>query len=268
MNKLSKVIRNPKTYVLRAVHIMEQRLSYLLKNNAFFLQGQMDINPRSKWHNPEFVRTSGGFFPKNSSERIIVDLAPYDCTRRDMLVLLLRTVVECDVKGDLAEVGVYKGETAKLIHYFVPERDLYLFDTFEGFGPRSAASEQEKIGLSISESHFSDTNLEKVNQYISPRNHNVIYRKGYFPESIPGELYKHTFAFVHLDADLYEPTYKGLEFFYPRVSDGGMMVIHDYNAWPGARKAVDDFFSSKSEIPIPMPDKSGSALVVKLKKVC
>ena len=71
------------------------------------------------------------------------------------------------------------------------------------------------------------------------------------------------FSFVHLDADLFEPTKNGLEFFYPRVSSEGIILIHDYNAWPGCRKAVDEFFFLKKESPIPMPDKSGSAIIVK-----
>jgi O-methyltransferase len=69
---------------------------------------------------------------------------------------------------------------------------------------------------------------------------------------------------VHLDADLYEPILEGLKFFYPRMPKHGMILVHDYNAWIGARKAVDDFFSDKPELVIPMPDKSGSALIVKI----
>jgi len=87
--------------------------------------------------------------------------------------------------------------------------------------------------------------------------------QGYFPDSVDKKLEQTTFAFVHLDADLYEPTRNGLEFFYPRVSSGGIILIHDYNAWPGCRKAVDKFFRIKKEFPIAMPDKSGSAIIVK-----
>jgi hypothetical protein len=47
------------------------------------------------------------------------------------------------------------------------------------------------------------------------------------------------------------------------MSVGGIIIVHDYNAWIGARQAVDDFFFDKSEIPVPMPDKSGSVLIVK-----
>lgn len=102
-----------------------------------------------------------------------------------------------------------------------------------------------------------------MKHYISPKNQNVFFYKGYFPESIPAAFNTLKFAFLHLDADLFEPTLEGLKFFYPRMSAGGILLIHDYNAWLGARKAVDEFFADKKEFPIPMPDKSGSALVIK-----
>ncbi|MGB6063944.1 MAG: TylF/MycF/NovP-related O-methyltransferase, partial [Desulfomonilaceae bacterium] len=105
--------------------------------------------------------------------------------------------------------------------------------------------------------------LDLVKTYISQKNENVLYYKGYFPESIPQNLNGSRFALVHLDADLYEPTLEGLKFFYSRMSTRGIIVIHDYNAWPGVRNAVDTFFSDKHELPIPMPDKSGSALIIK-----
>jgi O-methyltransferase len=180
-----------------------------------------------------------------------------------MLILLLRTIAEKNIEGDIAELGVYKGYTAKLIHYYMPERKLHLFDTFEGFTDRSIVAEKENSDISISASNFADTSLDRVKVYISQKNSNVLYYKGYFPESIPENFNQLMFAFVHLDADLYEPTLEGLKFFYPRMSTRGLIVVHDYNAWPGARKAVDDFFSDKNELSIPMPDKSGSVLIVK-----
>jgi hypothetical protein len=47
------------------------------------------------------------------------------------------------------------------------------------------------------------------------------------------------------------------------MSIRGIILVHDYNAWIGARKAVDDFFADKVELPVPMPDKSGSVLIIK-----
>jgi O-methyltransferase len=156
---------------------------------------------------------------------------------------------------------VYRGLTAKLFHYYAPDRSLHLFDTFEGFGSRSVTAEKDNTGSTIHGSHFSKTSLEAVKEYIAPINDRICFYKGYFPDTVTPELNDLRFAFVHLDADLYEPTFEGLKFFYPRMSPGGIIVVHDYNAWAGARQAVDEFFADKPIKPIPMPDKSGSALI-------
>jgi O-methyltransferase len=231
----------------------------------YFLQGRMDIDSYSCWHNNEFIREFGGFLPKvsDNNQRKIVDTCSYDLVRRDMIILLLRTVLENEIKGEIAELGVYKGETARLIHHYLPERFLNLFDTFEGFVKNDISKENDQIRNSESVIHFKDTSIDSVLSFIDSKNSNVRVFQGYFPDSVDKKLYQTTFAFVHLDADLYEPTRNGLEFFYPRVSSGGIILIHDYNAWPGCRKAVDEFFCSKKEFPIPMPDKSGSAIVIK-----
>lgn len=233
-------------------------ISPIFKNSSFFFQGQMDINPKSVWHNPKFVNEFGGFFLKNDNiKREIVNLRGWDLVRRDMLILLLRSINERNIQGDIVEVGVYRGFTAKLFHYYMPERVLYLFDTFEGFDKR------EKEVDKIEGEYFINTSIQKVLKYINKKNDNIKIFKGLFPQSIPKKLINKKFAFVHLDADLYEPTKSGLEYFYSKVNIGGFIVIHDYNTWQGARRAVDEFFVDKKEVIIPMPDKSGSVLIVK-----
>jgi O-methyltransferase len=256
-----KIITNPKKNFPQYLQERFRKSARLFQDKSFFLQGQMDIHPKAHWPT-QIVRLTGGFFPGVDREnRRIYSLDAHDNTRRDMLVLLLRTLIERKVSGAFAELGVYKGLTARLIHHYAPERTLHLFDTFEGFTKRSDVLELGQLGHT--EKLFSDTSLEQVQQFIGGNTATVHFHKGFFPESIPAALDSETFAFVHLDADLYDPTSSGLRFFYPRVPQGGILVIHDYNAWPGARHAVDEFFADKSELPIPMPDKSGSAVVIK-----
>ena len=241
-----------------------KKFTPLLQNRSFFLQGQMDIHPQSRWNNVSLRNETGGFYPKGgASKRRICNLEPWDNTRRDMITLLLRTMLEKNIAGSLAELGVYKGSTAKLIHHYVPERQLHLFDTFEGFTSRSVSAEKGHTDFQTKGSKFSDTSITQVRNYISPQNDNVTFHQGYFPDSLTEDFPEQSFAFVHLDADLYEPTLEGLKYFYPRMSKHGILLVHDYNAWIGARKAVDDFFADKDELPVPMPDKSGSVLIVK-----
>lgn len=256
-----KLLRNPRKYVPIAFAATLKRCSRFAQNGSFFLQGQMDIHPKGFWHT-ELVKVTGGFFPpQDGVRREIRNLDPHDNTRRDMLALLLRTVIAQQVPGSFAELGVYQGLTARLIHHYAPERPLHLFDTFEGFTDRSSSEELRSVRQSSA--LFSDTSLEAVTRFVAATNQNVHFHKGFFPESIPASLGDETFAFVHLDADLYAPIWQGLQFFYPRMARRGILVVHDYNSWPGARSAVDEFFVNKPELPIPMPDKSGSAVIVK-----
>ena len=98
----------------------------------------MDIDPRSIWHDPDFVAATGGFLiPEDRVDRRICSLEAWDNVRRDMLVLLMRSVIARRVEGDFAELGVYQGGSARLIHHYAPERVLHLFDTFSGFDART-----------------------------------------------------------------------------------------------------------------------------------
>lgn len=266
MNKIKKIIdliRDPKKISDILVEKVGEGLSSFLVDKPFFLQEQMDIHPKSKWSKPDFILQTGGFYIKNNTvKRDILPLEPWDNTRKDIIVLLLRAIIVNKISGNIAELGVYKGNTAKLIHHYIPERDFYLFDTFVGFTDKSIHQENHRTGIEIKADHFSDTNIRKVIENIQP-NKNVHIFEGFFPENLPDNFNNLRFAFVHLDADLYEPTKDGLELFYPRMSKNGIIMVHDYNAWPGARNATDDFLKGKSEIAIPLPDKSGSAIIIK-----
>ncbi len=245
---LNKLVRHPGRYLAR-VHPI------LARPRGFYLQSEMDISPRSLWHNREFASATGGFLiPEDRVERRVYRVDAWDLVRRDMLILQMRSVLIRRIEGDFAELGIYQGDTARMIHQYAPDRRLHLFDTFYGFDARD-------LDVELPAGLFADTTIEVVMRKIEPRNDNVVVHAGRFPDTAsqaPGK-----FAFVHLDADLLEPTTAGLEFFYPRMSRGGIIVVHDYNAWMGARQAVDQFFASKSEVPLAMPDRCGSAVIVK-----
>ena len=73
------------------------------------------------------------------------------------------------------------------------------------------------------------------------------------------------FAFVNLDCDLHKPMLAGLEFFYPRLSKGGMIFLHDYSSgyWEGCKQAIDMFCKQNKCQIVLLPDLSGSAVLVK-----
>jgi len=69
-----------------------------------------------------------------------------------------------------------------------------------------------------------------------------------------------------MDADLYNPTKAGLEFFYPRLSPGGVILVHDYNyKWEGLMKAVDEFVLTLPETPVLSPDLDSTIMIIKNK---
>jgi hypothetical protein len=110
-----------------------------------------------------------------------------------------------------------------------------------------------------------NTSLESVQDFVG-KSALVKLIPGYFPETTESINPDNQYALVHLDADLYNPQISGLEYFYPRMTQGGVIIIHDCNnEFTGSKKALDEFFLDKPETPIIIPDKSGSAIVVKLK---
>jgi O-methyltransferase len=235
-------------------------ISRFLNNKKFYLQSQMDIHKNSLDFNDEFITETGGFFPLNSKiERQILNLEPWDNIRRDLIILILKNLIEKNISGEIVEAGVFKGKSAKLIHKYAPNVKLHLFDTFSGFDQKDLDYEKKKFKSSILDD-FKNTNLDLVKNYIDC-NENVYFYPGYLPKSIPNDFEKKIFSFVHIDLDLYAPIYETLNFFYNKMSTGGIILIHDYNSWIGARKAVDDFCLEKKIYPIQIPDKSGSAII-------
>ncbi|MEI7980960.1 MAG: TylF/MycF/NovP-related O-methyltransferase, partial [Bacteroidota bacterium] len=117
-----------------------------------------------------------------------------------------------EIPGDFAELGVYKGESAKILHHLDPDRTLHLFDTFSGFSGHDLGNETGKAAT-YTPDNFSDTEVNKVLNFIGG-NVNIRIYPGYFPETA-GAVGERKFALVNLDADLYNPTMAGLNFFYP-----------------------------------------------------
>jgi len=150
-----------------------------------------------------------------------------DYVRVKTLALVADEIKERNIAGAVAELGVFKGEFARCINTEFPDRKLYLFDTFEGFAEKEADS--EKYNGSCGDafvSAFKNVNLDAVISKM-PYLDKIDIRQGFFPDTAKEII--DNFAFVSLDVDFEDSTVKGLEFFYPRLSKGGYIFIHDYN---------------------------------------
>ena len=133
------------------------------------------------------------------------------------------------LRGDMAELGVYCGGTAKLFALLAPERCLHLYDTFEGI----PEDDQEPAGHKKGE--FA-ADLEDVQNYLSGEN--VVFHPGTFPDTaVNGQ-----FAFVHVDADTYQSTKAAIEWFWPRMTPGGILAFDDYDGenCPGVKRAIEE----------------------------
>ena len=176
-------------------------------------------------------------------------------------------IVRNDVQGAIAELGVFRGTFSAALNEKFPERKLYLFDTFEGFNEVEAENER-KLGRcndSFILSH-KDTSIERMLKNL-PYPEQVVVCQGFFPESLTKEAEDEKYAFVSLDVDFEESTYQGLKFFYPRLSEGGYIFIHDYNTFflEGVKKAVQRFEADEGVRlkKVPLADKSGTVVIVK-----
>jgi O-methyltransferase len=193
-----------------------------------------------------------------------LDLQPTedDYCRAMAIRLASQRILARNTPGAIAELGVYKGEFAAVLNRLFPERKLYLFDTFEGFSENDLADGEEKKHSVASVGEFQDTNVELVMSRMA-RPENVIVRKGYFPETAEG--LEETFALVSLDVDLRKPIVAGLQYFWPRLSPGGSIFIHDYNnrRYKGVKSAVDDFVDATGAPLVQLPDLAGTAILSK-----
>ena len=153
-----------------------------------------------------------------------------DYVRLKTLELLCRQIDS--VPGAAAELGVYRGGFARCINQLLPDRMLYLFDTFCGFDREEAAEE----GQGFVSAHR-NTGAERVLASM-PHRSRVILRQGLFPETATG--LEERFALVSLDVDLEESTLAGLRWFMPRLQTGGYLLLHDYFSpkLPGVKKAL------------------------------
>lgn len=185
----------------------------------------------------------------------------FDYIRYSTLELCHSEIVQKSVTGNIAELGVYKGDFAKRLNSLFPNKKLYLFDTFEGFDSKDIEIELDK-GFSKGNQDFSNTSVTFVlNKMQYPEN--CIVKKGVFPET--ANDINDSFCFVSIDADLYEPIYQGLVFFYPKLEKGGYIFVHDFNndEYKGAREAVINYCKINNISYVPIPDSGGSVIISK-----
>ena len=196
-----------------------------------------------------------------------------DYVRYRELELLSEMIRMRNVPGAVAEAGVDMGQTSSVLSRLFPDRELFLYDTFDGFPEEAVDVEVSRFAFDreVADSWkqvrpSSDLIVNRVRQgLLSPERARI--RKGIFPASAEEDR-NVTFAFVLLDMDLYQSMLDGLLFFYPRLAPEAYIMLHDYNTcmFEGTRRAFLD--AEKQLGPLtafPLPDQGGSLVIQKPK---
>ena len=172
-------------------------------------------------------------------------------------------IIARGIEGDFIECGVWKGGSAMLIAHVlnrlgVQDRKIYLYDTYEGMSPPTEEDVHILSGLSASEilerdyggnsslwchAGISETksNMESTSFPMSK----IEFIKGRVEDTIPETIPKNI-ALLRLDTDFYESTLHELEYLYPLLSPGGIVLFDDYGFWEGQKKAVDQYFKTNN----------------------
>ena len=188
---------------------------------------------------------------------------PYTLVSPDRLWVLYSLARQAlALEGEFVECGVYKGGTALLFAKIIGEQSrhhkktLHLFDTFQGMPDVNAEKDIHRKG------DFSDTSLETVQARLNSFPW-ATFHPGILPATF-GPIAKSKICLAHIDVDIYEAILSCCDHLYPKLVPGGIMVFDDYGfeSCPGAREAVDKWFSDKPEVPLVLP--TGQAVVIKL----
>jgi hypothetical protein len=202
-------------------------------------------------------------FPEDD-EAVIRETKPFSLTSPERIYALRRAIeyiVQNDIPGAIVECGVWRGGSmmvaAKtLLGLGRTDRDLYLFDTFEGM------PEPTDVDISVERlrapEHFREmkrqgvgsewccASLEDVRENLYSTGYDrerIHFVKGMVEETVPA-CAPAEIALLRLDTDFYESTRHELTHLFPLVSRGGVLIVDDYGYWEGAKKAVDEFISA------------------------
>jgi O-methyltransferase len=199
-------------------------------------------------------------------EAIFQRCQPFTMTGKERMYALFKAVeylAKNRVEGAYAECGVWRGGSSMLValtlmHFGDHDRQLYLYDTYEGmseptendldFQGNTAKILLNGVEKSAEANVWCFADLDDVSQNMASTGYplgNIHLIKGMVENTIPSQAPKDGIALLRLDTDWYESTKHELEYLYPALVSNGVLVIDDYGHWAGCRKAVDDYFQDR-----------------------
>jgi O-methyltransferase len=172
----------------------------------------------------------------------------------DLIDLLLNSIV---LEGEIIEFGVWRGNMTKRMAAVAKnagaKKRLYACDSFEGFGDEVITSEDTSLFRPVSKLKKKFTAAsdvpDKLDEFFRCFDLEGVCVKGFFNQSLSIIDDTTKYCFAHVDCDAYTSHLDCLNYVYQRMSKSGCIIFDDYDKkpWPGATKAVDEFFSDKPE---------------------
>jgi hypothetical protein len=232
------------------------------------------------------IRKKGSFsplseFPSDFTEndiKIIKKVKPFTLTSNERLYSLLQStkyLIDNSIFGDIVECGVWKGGSMMAVAHTLLkennyERDLHLFDTYDGmskptdldvsFEGKKAHNQFEENKKGEDSSDWCFASLNEVKQNILKTGYNsekLHFIKGKVEDTLP-EYAPKQISLLRLDTDWYESTKHELIHLFPKLVSGGVLILDDYGYWAGAKKAVDEYISeNKIKILLNRIDETG-----------
>jgi O-methyltransferase len=208
---------------------------------------------------------------------VYAKMKPYTMVEKERCYALYQSVLyilQNNIPGHFVECGVWKGGSAMLIAFVllqrgISDRKIYLYDTFEGMakpgemdGPHEKA-EWESMQVTETLNKMCYAPVEEVKTNLAKTGYpadNILWVKGKVEETIPGTIPQYI-ALLRLDTDWYESTKHELVHLYPLLSAKGVLIIDDYGAWQGARKAVDEYLTKQGAAFLHRIDWTGRLLI-------
>lgn len=166
-----------------------------------------------------------------------------------------------DSEGAIIECGVYKGASFSRFSIFRqllanhPDKKLIAFDIFGEFPETQFEGDIELRQKFIDSSGASSISTDQLQKVLEQKNvyHNIDIVAGDICETVPNYVKENPelkISLLNLDVDIYEPSVTILEELYPRISSGGVLILDDYNTFPGETTAVDNYFKGRTDIEI------------------
>jgi len=168
--------------------------------------------------------------------------------RLNNLQFCVEDVIVKGVPGDLIETGVWRGGStifmrAILKAYGITDRQVWVADSFQGLPPPDESkypADKGDLYHTMDELRVSKEQVAANFEKYGLLDDQVKFLKGWFSETLPTAPIE-KIAVARLDGDMYESTMDALKALYPKLSVGGYMIIDDYGAVPGCKKAVEDY---------------------------